>query len=221
MTFDTLDYGTKATSTALETIEVEINSEIMIRDFAEAYSVELLRLNPTRADVISLASDDLGDYFEGLISIRVSMIQGTLKNWREVKSFAIPAWIQHVIAQVGIVISRDEGLRFVPKYDKVVDFKQMNIISDKLKAFESDGLSIHTDAFPRGSEGNEEVMGMAIVGDYIKSIKKDSHPASSYVSAFLGYKLTQGQNFAVLYRVRYDDVNFIASQLIHDKGLRL
>ena len=221
MIFDTLDYGTKPTTTALETIEVSIDPSVMIGDFAKAYSTELTRLNPVRARELDITAEDLTIYFTSLLKIRVESILGTLRDWRTAKLLAIPAWIQHTISQIGEVIIRDKGIRFIPKLDYEYEMATLLEISTKLQAFTSDGLSIHTDALPRNATGNEEVMGMAIVGDYIQSIKADAHPASSYVSAFLGNKLVQEQHFSVLYRVRYDDVGFIATQLLNDRSLRL
>lgn len=215
-----LNYGTKPTTVAMTTIDVVIDPNIMIGDYASAYANELHRLNPVRAKELSLSKEELFDYFSALLAIRVSGINGTLRDWRTVNLLAIPAWIQHTIAQVGNVVDRDRGLRIVPKFDMKYELVTLLETSEKLLSFQSDGLSLHQNAFPRGVEGNEEVMGMVILNDYVHSIKLDAHPASSYVAAFLGAKLAQEQQFSVLYRVRYDDVNFIATQLLNDRTLR-
>jgi hypothetical protein len=221
MTDYKLNYGTKPTTVAMTSIEVKIDSTVMVGDYADAYANELHRLNPVRAKELNLSKDDLLTYFSGLIAIRIQSINGTLRDWRTAKRLSIPAWIQHTLSQLGEVVDRDRGLRITPSYDEEYEMAFLLAVSEKLQAFESDGLSLHIDAFPRDNTGNEEVMGMVIVNDYVHSMKVDSHPASSYVAAFLGAKLVQEQQFSVLYRVRYDDVNFIATQLINDRSLRL
>lgn len=215
-----LNYGTKPTTVAMTTIDVVIDPNIMIGDYATAYSNELYRLNPVRAKEINLTQSDLFDYFSALLAVRVESINGTLRDWRTVNLLAIPSWIQHTIAQVGTVVDRDRGLRIVPKFETKYELASLLATSEKLLSFQTDGLSLHQSAFPRGAEGNEEVMGMVILNDYVHSMKLDAHPASSYVAAFLGAKLAQEQQFSVLYRVRYDDVNFIATQLLNDRALR-
>lgn len=218
--FNTLDYGTKATNTKLEVIEVSINTDLMVNDYALAYSKELHRLNPIKAKETNLTAEELNYYFAALIALRVESINDTIRVWREAMLLAIPAWIQHTISTIGEVIDRVRGIHFKPRLTLDYDVKLLLEISNRLESFEVDGLSLHKNAFPREKTGNAEVMGMAIVGDFVHSINADAHPASSYVAAFLGYKLVQEQSYSVLYRVRYDDVNFIATQLINDRGLR-
>lgn len=220
MNYNTLDYGTKATNTKLEVIEISINTELMINDYATAYAKELYRLNPVKAKEVDLTPAELDYYFKGLIVMRVESINDTMRVWREAMLLVIPAWIQHTISTIGEVIDRARGIHFKPRLNAEYDIKKLLEISNKLEAFETDGLSLHKNAFPREKTGNAEVMGMAIINDFVHSINAEAHPAASYVAAFLGYKLVQEQSYSVLYRVRYDDVNFIATQLVNDRGLR-
>jgi hypothetical protein len=218
--FNTMDYGTKPTNTKLEIIEVAINTDQMVGDYAHAYAKELYRLNPVRAREANITREELNDYFEALIAIRVESVNDTCRVWREARMLAVPAWMQHTISTIGEVIDRVKGLHFKPKYVGDYNMVELLDISNRLQSFIDDGLSLHVDAFPREKSGNIEVMGMVILGDYVHSIKADAHPSASYVAAFLGNKLVQEQSYAVLYRVRYDDVNFIATQLMSDRGLR-
>lgn len=220
MNYNTLDYGTKATNIKLEVIEVSINTDLMVNDYAAAYGKELFRLNPVKAREINLTTEELDYYFKGVIALRVESINDTIKVWREAMLLVIPAWIQHTISTIGEVIDRARGIHFKPRLVLDYDIKKLLEISNKLESFQTDGLSLHKNAFPREKTGNAEVMGMAIVDDFVHSINADAHPASSYVAAFLGYKLVQEQSYSVLYRVRYDDINFIATQLMNDRGLR-
>lgn len=91
--------------------------------------------------------------------------------------------------------------------------------SSRLRAFEVDGVSMHKDAFPRDKEGDQDMMTMAVIGDYVKSMSETPHPIQSYVSAFIGAKLEEEAAFKVLYRVRYDDVKFIRAMLLHEESL--
>lgn len=217
--FASLNFGTKATTSSLETIVVSINSKMMLADYAKAYEVELFRRNPVRAKEVGVTEAELQKYFEGILAIRVASIGGDCKVWREAKALYIPSWIEFTISQIGEVIDVDRGLRFIPQFNADVDMNAMLETSDKLRSFISDGVAMSKDAFPRSSTGDIDTMSMAIIGDYVSSQTKDAHPIASYIAAFLGFKLQEEVNFRALYRVRYDDVNFIRAMLLREGSI--
>lgn len=217
--FDELDYGTKVTTASQETIEVELNPDLMVKDFAKAYANELLRLNPTRYKSEPISEDELFEYFKAILKIRVEMISNDCPNFRQAKRILIPTWIQFVISKLGIVADRSRGLLFKPKFTYSYDLPKVLEISSRLEPYQADGLAMHLDAFPREWQGDYNVMSMAIVNDYVMSITDQAHPVHSYVAGFLGHKLVEEQVFGMLYRIRYDEYSFILQQIIHDKGL--
>jgi hypothetical protein len=62
-------------------------------------------------------------------------------------------------------------------------------------------------------------MTSALIAGYVRSIEPVGHVISTYVAAFMGLKLREEMSFKVLYRVQYDDLQFIASTLATQKGL--
>lgn len=214
-----LDFGTKPTTEHLEEVVVKLDPTIMLGDFASAYHQELMRRNPIKLETSGITPEDLEEYFEGLLSIRISSVVGKSKFWRQAKQLFIPTWIEFVISRIGQFIDFDNGLKFIPSYDKEIDIDKMLSLSIKLGSFISDGVSMHKDAFPRDIDGDKDVMSMAIIDDYVKSMSVTSHPISSYVSAFLGAKLEEETAFKILYRVRYDDINFIRSMILAEDSL--
>lgn len=215
-TFSQLDFGTKATTVKFEEIQVTINPDLIINDYAEAYSKELHRRNPSRASTVGVTKDELFEYFKTLLAIRVESISNDCKVWRQAKALLIPTWMEFVLSRVGEVIDNDRGLKITPIFEFDYDINRAFETSDKLRAFLSDGLVLHKDAFPRTPDGDVETMSMVIIDDYVTSQTKDAHPIASYVAAFLGYKLKEELAFKMLYRVRYDDVNFISSMLLRE-----
>lgn len=214
-----LDYGTKPTTGKLETVNVEIDPKIMINDFGAAYASELHRRNPLRADQTNLTSEELTEYFTQILALRVQYIHDECKVWRQIKQLNIPTWIQFVISQVGRLIDYDFGLKVIPQLDYQIDLNFLLNVSIRLEAFKSDGVTMHKDAFPRSKDGDKDVMSMALIEGFVYSRTKDAHPLQSYVSAFLGLKLIEEQTFKILYRVRYDDVDFIRSMLMTEETL--
>lgn len=217
--FSKLDFGTKPTTSSLETIDVTIDPKLILADYAIAYVRELNRRNPIRAKEVGVTEQELQDYFEGIVAIRVQSVSGTCKVWREAKQLLIPSWIEFTISQIGEVIDTDRGLRFVPKFEHDVNIVSMLETSNKLRAFTSDGVSMSKDAFPRSISGDPETMSMTIIDSYVKAQSKDCHPVASYIAAFLGFKLQEEASFRVLYGVRYDDVNFIKAMLLREGSI--
>lgn len=220
--FATLDFGTKPISEKLETIEVSINTELILADFAKAYLAELYRRNPLRAESAKITEEELQAYFDGLIKIRVlSLGINGCKDWRAAKALFIPSWIEFSLSRIGEVIDNTRGLKFVPVLDDLsYDFAKMLETSAKLQSFTADGVVLHKDAFPRGSEGDYETMSMAIIDGYVRSIDSKSHPVASYIAAFLGFTLKKETDFKLLYRIKYDDVDFIRTMLLAEESLR-
>lgn len=218
--FRDLNFGTVPTAATTETIQVEINPEIMLMPFAKAYVQELYRRNPIRANepAAQITVDEMYYYFCGCLRIRVESVDNQCRVWRQAKRLMIPAWIQFALSQVGRVRVPEEGIIFEPKFDFKYEIDRMLSISSKLRMYIPDGIKLFEDAFPRGEEGDIETMSMCLVEHYVMAHKM-SHPISSYIAAFLGFKSIGNIADKAFYRIRYDDVEFITSMVIHEGSL--
>lgn len=214
-----LDYGTKPTNGKLEVIKVQIDPDVMINDFGKAYAAELHRRNPLRAEQTNLTEEELTEYFTQILALRVQFIHDQCRVWRQIKQLNIPTWIQFTISQVGRLIDYDFGLKVIPELNHKIDLNFLLDVSTRLEAFKSDGVTMHKDAFPRSKDGDKDVMSMALIEGFVYSRTKDAHPIQSYVNAFLGLKLIEEQTFKILYRVRYDDIDFIRSMLMSEESI--
>jgi len=219
--FKKLNYGTKPTGVPMQNVNIELDPELMVKDFAVAYERELYRRNANRAEREKITADELYDYFRGILSIHLEKDNlGTVKEWRKAKELYIPAWIQHVISQVGTYVDPIRGLKFIPQIAFVYDMAKMLEVSERLSAFKVDGLKIFKDAFPRDTSGDPEVMSMIIAENCVRSMTAEAHPASSYVAAFLGFKLREEMALLTMYRVKYDDIVFVHEMLLREETLR-
>lgn len=229
--FKQLNYGTKPTGAKMQVIEVILDPELMMKDFAKAYEGELFRRNPNLAERSGLTADDLYYYFVGILAIHIDHDNvGNIKEWRRAKEIYIPAWIQHTISMVGTYVDQIRGLKFIPRLQwpfvekegvaASYDISKLLKISELIAPFRMDGLKIMKDAFPRTPEGDPEVMSMIIAEQCVRSISPDAHPASSYVAAFLGFKLKEELAWINLYRVKYDDIVLVHEMLLREEVLR-
>jgi len=213
--FQNLDLGTsKPTSLPMERILVQVSADNLLGDYAKAFVRECFNRHPLRAKSVGLTQDEMTKYCEFLLQRRVASIDGTVTDFRRLRVLAIPAFIQFCLENVGIVRKTDIGITLYPVYDaEVISLEEAIVISDKISAFEQD-MVVLFDAMPRSHEGNAEVMSTALIADYVRAMEKVT-PVSSYVSAFLGLKLVKENVYASLYRIVYDDVEFIRTALLH------
>lgn len=97
-------------------------------------------------------------------------------------------------------------------------FEDARLISDQLRMFKLDGVGMSDNALPRTKDGDQDVMSSMLIGDYVKSIKEVT-PIKTYVSAFLGLNLLGETTWESLFRIRYDDIDYIRSRLISEESI--
>lgn len=219
-TFASLDLGSaKPTSVPMETVEVSVEGDLF-GNYATAFVKEAFRKNPLRAEQINLTASEVDAYSRFLLTERIKSIRGECPEFRKLKVLYIPAWIQYNLSMIGEVLIRDRGLRLIPTEDEPssMTLEQAIEISEKIGML-IDDLQIVQDAMPRSSEGDLDVMSTALIAGYMRSLNPVKHVASTYASAFMGLKLKEEMAFAALYRVQYDDFEYIASVLTTQKGL--
>lgn len=218
--FVNLDLGTtKPTTVPMETINVVINGDL-VSDYGRAFVSEAKRVNPLKAEQVNLTAEEVDAYSRYLITKRIESIHGNCDEFRKLKVLYIPVWIQYNLAMIGRVVMRDRGLTINPIEEEPssMTFEEAIKISEKIGAFEDD-LQIVQDAMPRSSDGDRDVMSTALIADYVRSLTPVTHVASTYITAFMGMRLKEESAMAVLYRVQYDDVQYIATALTSQRGL--
>lgn len=218
--FDTMDLGSaKPTSVPMEEVNVVIGVNDILKDFGKAFVAEAVRKNPLRAEQVGLTSDEVLKYVAFLLAERIKSVRGDCPEWRKLKALYVPAYVQYAMRMVGTLTIREYGLKIVPVFEgDTISLEEAYVISNKIGMFEDD-LQIVRDAFPREAEGNKDVMSTALVAGYVRALKPVEHVSATYVTAFLGMKLKQEVAFQALYRVQYDDVDFITMALTTQRDL--
>lgn len=219
--FLNLELGsTKPTFREMETIHVVISQKNLLGNYAKAFVNEAYRVVPLRAEAVGLTAQEVEAYSNYLLTKRIECVNMECKDYRKLKVLYIPAWIQYNLSLVGRVTKYDVGLQLLPVMENPssMTFEEAVAISEKIGSFQRDLQIVH-DAMPRSVDGDDDVMSTAMIADYVCSMKEVSHVAFTYVTAFLGMKVQEEAMFKVLYRLRYDDVQYIATALTTQKGL--
>ena len=222
--YESMDFGTTVTTSNFDTLTVSIDPSITIDDYSQAVVADLERRNPIRFSAINAQLEGKGreplavlipQYIRILLSIRVQSINGSCPNWRQARELNIPPYIQYVLSQIGEVNDVDRGLKFTPSYEYQYDIQEALEISSLIEIFSQDGVVLLKDAFPRSRQGDKETMSLVILNNYVMGIDR-SHPAKSYITVFLGMKLKEETELKALYRIRYDDIDFVKSMLLSE-----
>lgn len=209
------DQGPRPVETAV--IDVVIDPTVMVDDYAKAFVAEVERIRPRLQERVQLTEEEMIKYCRFLLSQRVKNVLGKQIEWRSLKECYIPVFIQYVMTTVGIVRLLGEGLILQPQMkDEKMTVDEALAISQKLAYFEKD-LQMVKDAMPRSKDGDQDTMSCALIAGYVRAMKPVEHPVSTYAAAFLGFKIKEEMAFSMLYRVEYDDLNYIASALLRNK----
>lgn len=219
--FQDMDLGTaKPISVPMELVEIQISSADLVADYAKAFVSEAYRVNPRKAEQVKLTAEELLAYADFLLTQRVDCVKGVCKDFRRLKVLYIPSYLQYVLSMIGEFIDREMGLKFVPVMAKrsELTLKQAIAISEKVGSF-IDDLQVVQDAMPRDPKGDKDVMSTALIAGYVRAYVKVDHPAATYVTAFLNMQLKKEAAFKALYRIQYDDYDFISMALTSQKGL--
>lgn len=214
--FTKLDLGGGSPVAAnFDTIEVNINPELVSDQYAKGFVDECFRVAPVKAEKVNLTVQEMIDYVRFLLQRRIASVNYECSDFRRLGILAIPTFVQYVISTIGEVRLDDVGIIIKPKYNgpDVISLEKAIEISNKVRAFERDGLHIVFGAMPRSCEGDTDVMSCALIADRVVSMKEVAHPISTYAAAFANARIAKEAAFKVLYRTQYDDVDFIAHAL--------
>lgn len=227
-----LNFGFTSKPVDYQVIQVKIDPELMITDWADAYAEDLARRNQLKFNAsgytfkgkrIKLTTQVISKYMKQLVRYRVMDVNGQLKGiYPFMKRLGIPVWIQFAISMIGIAHDWDRGLEFVPVLSanpETVDIEEMLLISNVLRSFEKDGKPFFTNAWPKSKEGSKDVMSYAIIDGFVSGNDKDAHPLDTYVAGFLGMKIAEEVTFKMLYRINYDEVNQLRMMLMTDDAI--
>lgn len=211
--------------TPVETIkvEVEISDMNLFSQYARGFVIECSRCNPLKFDKCNLTPEKMETYVRFIIQERVKLCSDQYVKTYRLKMLYIPCWLEKVIQTIGRVEMRDIGLTLLPKLPEDwvdIDFDKDGIadIAEEVGAFEEDVEMVH-DAFFKKREGDKDVMSCALIANYVRAIKPVQHVVSTYIAAFAGFKVSEAMSLAILYRISYDDVNFIQDALMHTRDI--
>jgi hypothetical protein len=217
--FKDINYGSRPVGIKVEEVKLSFSLS-MFGDYAKAYYNEIERRNIRKLEATGLTVADLETYFKSLFIIRIKSIQdGGFKDWRQARLLFIPAWIQMVISQYGILNKPEHGIRIVPTIEETVNITELLRISGILSTFVDDGMFMVKDGFPRSNDGDQDVMMMAVFDNQVRGIIRsdEPNPLAQLVAAFTSAKIEQDTTFKALYRISYDEIDFIKSMLMNDR----
>lgn len=212
--------GVGPTSVPMETIKVNIDPAVMVDDYARAFVRELQRINPRRFEQCPITDDEMIKYCRYILTQRIACVSDNCKDWRAIKNLWIPVFIQYAISLVGIVEIYDRGLRLEPVIEEATEMSLSEALelSNRIGLYSND-VQVRLDAMPREKRGDRDTMSCALIAGYVRTISPVEHPVATYIAAFMGFTIQKESVFSVLYRVQYDDLEFIRSAITNSRAV--
>lgn len=212
--------GVRPTSVPMETIKVNIDPSVMVDDYAKAFVRELQRINPRRFEQCPITDEEMIKYCRYILTQRIACVSDNCKDWRAIKNLWIPVFIQYAISLVGVVEIYDQGLRLEPVMDETTEMNLSEALelSNRIGLYSAD-VQVRLDAMPREKKGDRDTMSCALIAGYVRTISPVEHPVATYIAAFMGFTIQKESAFSVLYRVQYDDLEFIRAALTNNKAV--
>lgn len=196
-----------------EKVVVEITNDNITRPYVRGFISEMYRMNAVHAKAVGLTEDELTDYINYIVSERCAFINGDYRARSRNKTMWIPDFVQYVIAMLGRVEKRELGLTLIPVYvGETISQSEAQAISDKI-ALLQDYMSVSRNSFPLDEAGDPEVMTTVLMSNTVVAMTPLSHPVHQLVTSFLGMRLKEEAAHGLLYRVQYDDLEYLASVL--------
>lgn len=219
-TFATLNFDSaKPIGVPMETIIVTVGQSDLFDDFSHAFIREATRVNPELAKRVGLTKEELTSYIDFLLHQRILSINDECTDYRIIKRFYAPCFIEYMLRMIGKVVIRNRGLTIIPECEKpAMTLDEAKLVSEKIGMFVDD-LQIVQNVLPTSIEGDVDVMSSVLLAGYVRSMQEVKHVASTYVTAFANFQLKNEAAFRVLYRVQYDDIGYIASAFTSQRGL--
>lgn len=221
--FSTLDFtGVKPTSVPMQTVEVQIDPATMIDDYAKAFVSEVRRCDPRRFEQVQITEDEMVKYCRYILKQRIACIDDKCADWRAIKNLYIPVFIQYAISLIGVVQIYDRGLTLKPvmcdpkEGETEMTLNEALELSGRIGYFEK-SVQVRLDAMPRDKRGDRDTMSCALIAGYVRSLTPVEHPVATYIAAFMGFTIKKESAFQVMYRLQYDDLEFIRSAMMNSR----
>jgi hypothetical protein len=202
-----------------KTIDVLVQTQI-IDEWSKAEYRELEMIKPGLCRSLTLMEEDIINYNRFLLYQRVKSVAGDCKIWHRLKSLYITATIQMAISTVGVVDLYNIGRKFVPVVDwePEITIDEAEDISFSLSRFQ-DIVIMAQDAMPRGSEGDEHVMQMAVIAGNVEAAFEGNDNVAAYLAHFLHLKVVEEEMWRVIYTQTYDNIDFTLSAYLRDLNM--
>jgi hypothetical protein len=198
----------KPTPISFETVEVRIDAtgfEGYIREFV-AYAMM------SGVPEIPLTEEELREYIETLVYLRVAWVRGWRPPVRPYDRFAVPAFVAVALAAVGEAEDARLGVRLVPHTDcKPMDLNKFWQVSRKLFALANRGFTM-SEGLVRDHNGDWDTMCIHLIGQDVVCHNMDPHPSKAVVAAALNLRWV---NAVLNPRVKYGHTEEFATVLRH------
>lgn len=210
-------------------IEVGFEPTQMVKDLANAYMAELVRVAGPVGEFMlrDVCAEDIHRYLCTLSWMRrtrtVGLNDKSTQAYRHlVRRIAVPVMWYQVLVGIGVATDKDYSICFIPKTSiresDLLAPEEMLAISDVMFRLQNNGFKVVA-GIPLSEEGELDFMAMSHVEQLVLSYRK-SHPVYGFLASFFA---TQEVSSALgtLVRIRYgydSDYRVLLSKVVASTG---
>lgn len=215
---NSLDLNNQSVAVDVVRVKVELSPNEMFTDVAKAYCREVLRITRFESKQTIISEMTMEKFFNSVLYLHVSNVNSNVKSeYRSIiRRINLPTVLVSVLLNIGEVIDKDFGLKFIPSMDidseQLMSPSELEDFSQELLRLENLGLKITTTGLPLPNKcGTIGFMGSQLVENTdVRSYRHD-HPVMGFFrSMFRSQSLEQVIGLSAL-RVRYGYYDHYAS----------
>lgn len=204
------------TPARFDEVKVFISCKNMVLDaYAEELYFNIQTAVSMKGGTFDLTAEEFMKYLITLVKARVDYVQGRSPVVFPTDRIVVPSFLSCVLSNIGKARHLDYGIELVPEMDPSIiesgtyftEKADVQRISNTLRLTTGIGLE-YGEGYTRMREGSFEFMTMTMMGEYIYSISKDSHPVYALLSSALGVR---GIEAVLSPRITYGSVRHLAN----------
>lgn len=213
----------KPVPAAYETIEVEVSLESIFNEYMDAllWKVQTDPRGSKLDEQLHLSGEDVRMYLGYILQQRVLRCNGGKVNFTLLNELWVPSFFITAMSLIGNYSDPQTGLTFRLKTSDSTEYSEEEIQKIAFKfAMLRDVIQSVRGAAPRSTDGDPEVMTTACIGNHVRSMAEVSHPLMTYFTAFLSAKVAEEVGMKGLYKLQYDNLDYLAN-VFRTQGLCL
>lgn len=193
-------------------VTVDLNCKVLDAYKRELFSEWQIAVNQAGRE-LPFTAEELNRYIDGLVCLRVDYVNGHRVSVMPTDGIAVPSFLSLILSNLGLARDTSMGVELYPEVEQpyTVDPDFMWKISRMIRLITNLGIE-YAEGYLRSRDGSFEFMSMTLLGDYVRTWTKESHPVYALLASVVGLR---GIEAVLSPRIVYGMVDHMSSLIRH------